>query len=62
MILKEASSSFNKALVTDCRLVSKISWGECIRTEAFLHNKTPSSAISNMTLDDTLHKKVPDQM
>lgn len=40
--------------------VPNLSWGECIRTAAFLHNKTPSSAISNKTLYDMLHKKVPD--
>lgn len=55
----------NRHLVESCRA------GRCYRPRefrrflganalAFLHKKTPSSAISNKTLYDMLHKKVPD--
>lgn len=54
----------NRHLVESCRAqakgVPRIYWGECIRTAAYLHKKTPSSAISNKTLYEMLHKKVPD--
>lgn len=56
----------NRHLVESCRAmlqakgVPRIYWGECIRTAAYFHNKTPSSAISNKTLYEMLHKKVPD--